>query len=115
MSGNFKKDKMQEKIQFFSLECIRNLPEERLRLMSITKVEISSDFSSAKVFWDTFDSSNIEKIKNSLNFYKGKIRTHVGKGLKIKHTPSLEFFYDNQFAEEQKITQILKDEGHFEN
>ena len=84
-------------------------------LLSITKIEISSDFSSAKVFWDTFDSKNIELIQKSLDSYKGKIRAYVGKGLKIKHTPSLEFIYDNQFAEEQKITQILKNEGHFDN
>ena len=115
MSTSYRKDKLVEKIQFFALECIRKLPEERFRLMSITKIELSSDFSSAKVYWDTFDSSNIEHIQSSLNSYKGKIRGHVGKGLKIKHTPSLEFIYDNQYAEEQKITQILKDEGHFDN
>ena len=112
MSTSFKKTKLEEKIQFFALECLRNLSDQNLMLLSITKVELSPDFSSAKVFWDTFDSEKREVISTSLNSHKGKVRTHIGKGLKIKHTPSIEFLYDSQFDEEQKITEILKSEGH---
>jgi ribosome-binding factor A len=87
MSSSFKKSKLEEKIQFFALECIRNLSDEKLMLFSVTKVELSNDFSSAKLFWDSFDPENREDIKSSLARNKGKIRTHIGRGLKIKHTP----------------------------
>ena len=112
MSTSFKKNKLEEKIQFFALECIRNLSDDKLMLFSVTKVELSNDFSSAKIFWDTFDVNKREDIKSSLFKSKGKIRTHIGRGLKIKHTPQIEFVYDSQYEEEQKITSILKDEGH---
>ena len=112
MSANFKKEKIQEKIQFFALECIRNFSDTRLGLLSITKVELSSDMSSAKIFWDTFDAEKRENITEALSANKGKIRSYIGRGLKIKHTPLIDFFYDNQFDEEQKISQLLKSEGH---
>ena len=112
MFTSFKKNKLEEKIQFFALECIRNFSDEKLMLFSVTKVELSNDFSSAKIFWDTYDQSKREEIKSSLGKSKGKIRTHIGRGLKIKHTPQIEFVYDSQYEEEQKITTILKSEGH---
>ena len=112
MGTNFKKEKIQEKIQYFALECIRNFSDTRLSFLSITKVELSSDMSSAKIFWDTFDAENKKDISEALFVNKGKIRSYIGKGLKIKHTPLIEFLYDNQFDEEQKISELLKSEGH---
>ncbi len=112
MSVSFKKTKLEEKIQYFALECLRNLSDQHLMMLSITKVVLSSDFSSAKIYWDTFSSDQRSTITSSLKNNKGKVRTHIGRGLKIKHTPSIEFIYDSQFEEEQKITDILKSEGH---
>ena len=88
------------------------MSDDNLMLFSVTKVELSNDFSSAKIFWDTFDVNKREDIKSSLLRNKEKSETHIGRGLKIKHTPQIEFVYDSQYEEEQKITNILKDEGH---
>ena len=63
----------------------------------------------AKVYWDTFDSSKRGDAKKAIEGLAGKMRSLLAKNLDVRHTPILEFYYDSQFEDEMKITQLLKD------
>lgn len=85
----------------------REVADPRLTLCSITRVELNPDYSVAEVYWDTFDSSKRGDIKTAIEGLSGKMRTLLAKNLNVRHTPSLTFFYDSQFEDEMKITQLL--------
>jgi ribosome-binding factor A len=112
MSGKtFKKDKFEEKILHEINQIFRTrLSDTRLKFVSITKVELSSDYSEAKVYWDTFDAGKRGDAKAAITSVSGKVRALLAKNLDVRHTPTLEFSYDSQYESENAITSILNDE-----
>ena len=110
MSGDFRKQKTEERIQQIVNTFVKTLSDSRLQFLTITKVELTNDFSRAKIFWDTFDSSKKPEIKEALNLVKGKIRTQLSVNLKMRQAPEINLLYDNQYEEEQKIDEILASE-----
>lgn len=89
----------------------RDLADPRLTMASITRVELTNDYSVAKVYWDTFDSSNRGNIKNAIDGVRTKLRSILARELKVRHTPELNLIYDSQFEDEKKIEDILKNES----
>lgn len=108
--GVSSKDLFQDKIRNeISVMLRREIADPRLTMISITRVELNQDYSVAKVYWDTFDSSKRGDAKKAIDGLKGKMRSLLAKHLDVRHTPILEFYYDSQFEDELKITQLLKD------
>lgn len=109
-SGVSSKDLFQDKIRNeISLMLRREIADPRLTMISVTRVELNQDYSVAKVYWDTFDSSKRGDAKKAIEGLSGKMRSLLAKHLQVRHTPILEFYYDSQFEDEMKITQLLKD------
>lgn len=109
-NGVSSKDLFQDKIRNeISLMLRREIADPRLTMISITRVELNQDYSVAKVYWDTFDASKRGDAKKAIDGLTGKMRSLLAKNLDVRHTPILEFFYDSQFEDELKITQLLKD------
>lgn len=79
--------------------------------ISFTKVELNRDYSQAKVYWDSFREESQSEGDLKLDEAKGKLRSHLAKVLEVRHTPALEFCYDNQFHSEKKIEEILHREA----
>lgn len=110
MSGDFRKQKMEDRIQQITNTFIKTLSDSRLQFVTVTKVELTNDLSRAKIYWDTFDSAKKSEIKDALGRVKGKIRTQLSLNLKIRQAPEISLLYDNQYEEEAKIDEILKKE-----
>jgi ribosome-binding factor A len=87
----------------------REVSDPRLVMCSVTRVELNPDYSTAEVYWDTFDASKRGDIKLAIDGLSGKMRSLLAKNLDVRHTPVLTFLYDSQFEDEMKITQLLKD------
>jgi ribosome-binding factor A len=106
----FKKDKYEERlVNEINGLLRRNVRDDRLKFVSVTKVELSPDYAYAKVFWDTFDSSKRGDAKKAIEQSAGYLRSELAKLLEVRHVPSLSFEYDNQFEEANKIDKLLKD------
>ena len=110
---NFKKTKMEEKVmQGVSALLRMRFSDARLHFVSITKVELTADFSLAHIYWDTFNEQKKADVEEALSGICGKMRSHLATYLKIRHTPHLKFIYDDQFESEKAITNLLQREGH---
>jgi ribosome-binding factor A len=81
--------------------------DPRIGFITLTGVEVSPDYSHAKVFFSSLtdvDPANedgnkkVEAILEGLNAAKGFLRREVGKGLSIYQTPELHFVYDDSVA-----------------
>jgi ribosome-binding factor A len=75
--------------------------------VTITAVEVSNDFSYAKVFFTTTDDR--EHVVRDLNNAAGFFRSLLAERLVIRHTPELKFVFDESIEYGQKIEKIIEE------
>lgn len=84
--------------------------DPRFKNVTITKVELTSDYSYAHLYWDSFDTENRKEYKRALNGVVPKVRSLLSKILDIRRVPEISFHFDAQYESEQKISQLLAEE-----
>lgn len=109
--GNkFSKQKFEEKVRdVINLALRREFADPRLINVSITHVELTQDYSHAKVYWDTFNAAKRGDAKEAIESTASRMRTLLASKMEVKHTPQIHYVYNSQFEDESKITQLLKD------
>ena len=79
-------------------------------LLTISKVEVTSNLRLAKVFISLLNSSNSpDEIINFLKHKRKLIRYHLGNKLNVKFVPDLKFYYDDSLKKAEKIGQLLNE------
>ncbi len=94
---------------------MKGLKDPRVGFVTISRVEITNDLSYAKVYISVLGSdrekaSSLIGLRNSSGF----IRTYLGKALKIRKIPQLNFVLDESLDHAMHIEEILaelKDSG----
>lgn len=84
------------------------IKDPRVTNVSITRVELTPDYSHAKVYWDTYDVQNRGTIKEGMDGLGSTLRSTLAKTMNIRHTPTITLFYDSQFEDERNIEELLK-------
>ncbi len=89
---------------------MKGLKDPRIGFVTISRVEISNDLSFAKVFVSVLGSdrekaASLIGLRNSAGF----IRTYLGKALKIRKIPQLNFLLDESLDHAMHIEEILAD------
>ena len=81
---------------------------EDLRFVTITKVDLSSDLSNAKVYFTTLNEDKNQVIKD-LNRAKKFIRSNLMKRkIEMRVIPELNFVYDESIDYGNKIENIIE-------
>lgn len=94
---------------------MKGLKDPRVGFVTISRVEITNDLSYAKVYISVLGSdrekaSSLIGLRNSSGF----IRIYLGKALKIRKIPQLNFVLDESLDHAMHIEEILaelKDSG----
>ena len=88
--------KVADRIKSLVAEYVEfRLKDERVGFLTITDVRVTGDLQNASVFYTVFGSDEERAATaEALADNKGRIRSHVGKGLGIRLTPTLEFIAD---------------------
>lgn len=87
--------------------------DSKLGFMTVSKVKCSIDLRYAKIYvsiYEESDKAKEEKMK-MLRKRKGLIRGLLGKQIRFKHVPELEFFLDDSLDYAAKIDKLI-DEVH---
>jgi ribosome-binding factor A len=87
----------------------RDLADPRFVMVSVTRVELTQDYSIAKVYWDTYDATKRGDLKKALQGVSSKLRSILAKELNVRHTPELKLKYDSQFEDERNIENLIND------
>jgi ribosome-binding factor A len=87
---------------------INTTHDPRFKFVSISAVEISRDYSYAKVFVTTLDDSKVDDILKALNKAAGFLRYQLAQTVNLRRTPKLHFFYDETIYQGQKISELLQ-------
>lgn len=109
--GNkFSKIKYEEKVRDeINLALRREFADPRLMNVSITHVELTQDYSHAKVYWDTFNAKTRGDAKEAIEATSGRMRKLLANKMQVRHTPEIHYIYNSQFEDANKIDQLLKD------
>ncbi|MBC8575607.1 30S ribosome-binding factor RbfA [Yanshouia hominis] len=100
---------------------LREMKDPRIAeaMLSIVKIDLSSDLSSCQVFVSSMkDLAAAQEAVKVLKNGAGFLRRELGGRLKLRHTPELRFTADNSIehsAEISKILHRLEQEGRHED
>jgi ribosome-binding factor A len=87
---------------------LRQLKDPRLRMATISRVDVSADLRQACVYVSKLGSPT-EQQETLQGFIRaaGFIRGQIGKNLKLRHTPELSFKIDTAIAYGVRISHVL--------
>jgi len=107
--SSYRKEKLEELIKrLVAGLLLKEIKDSRIGFISISRVEISKDYSSANVFFSVLGSEkNIKDSFFGLESAKGFIRKKIGKSLKLRHIPDLKFVYDDSVAEGVNLVNLI--------
>ena len=95
-----------------------SLNDPRLQFVSITRVDLNSDYSQVLAYWDTW-SEDIAPGEAAMNSAKGKLRSllarALGQSFKLKSVPQLLLVRDTQYSDEKRIGQLLDADTEIED
>ena len=109
--GNkFSKLKYEERVRDeINLALRREFSDPRLVNVSVTHVELTQDYSHAKVYWDTFDVNKRGDAKEAIESTAGRMRKMLASKMEVRHTPEIHYIYNSQFEDSNKIDKLLSD------
>jgi ribosome-binding factor A len=88
------------------------LKDPRVGFVTVTAVDTAPDLRQARVFVSVLGTgSERRRSLDGLRSAHGYLQRRVADQLHLRHTPTLEFVYDNTAERAQRIESLLKREG----
>lgn len=86
------------------------LKDPRIGFVTITAVKVTSDLKEAKVYYTTHGSEAEQRdTAEALQASAGRLRSHIGKAMRIRHAPTVQFVFDKSIEEGAKIERLLSE------
>jgi len=88
----------------------REIRDPRVGTVTITAAKVSKDLRHARIYFNLFGGPQDyrKEVLAGLQSATGFIRSRIGKQLKLRFVPALEFFYDESQDEALRIEELLK-------
>ena len=103
--------RINEEIQRELSTLLRTLKDPRLQggLLTITRVDTTSDLRWCKVYVSALDKSQEKEMLKGLKSAAGYLRRELGAAVQLRYTPQLEFNADDSIQHGAHILQMLRD------
>ena len=99
-----------ENVRDALVEVFRHdLKDIQLGFSSITGVDVSPDLSYARVFISGLKEKDTRAVIDALNLAKGKVRHFLSQRIRLRHTPDLDFKYDEAPERGGRIEHLLSE------
>ena len=85
--------------------------DPRVGLLTLTRVKLSADMSTATIFWSPLvvdEQIDIEDISEGLKSAAGFLRGRLAKRLSLRRMPALSFRYDPSLKEGSDTLALLR-------
>lgn len=101
--------RIESEIQRVLSELIaREVKDPRVGNVTITAVSLAADMGVAKVYFTPFASRNpVEEVQVGLTRAGGFLRGEVGRRLRLRHAPRLEFVADDTVDKAAHLTGLI--------
>jgi len=87
---------------------IERMSDSRLELVSVTAVETAPNLRQATVFIDVLGRNDQEDALAALRGAAKRLQSVIGREVRIKYTPTLEFAVDPGIIGGERIDEILR-------
>lgn len=88
---------------------LREVHDPRIRLVTITKVELSRDRAHCKVFWSTLAEGGARTAtQHGLDDARPFLQRRVGAVLRTRITPALQFVFDPSMEGVERVSRLLR-------
>jgi ribosome-binding factor A len=88
-----------------------DLKDPRLGFVTVTRVELAHDLGHARIHVGVLGSeAEREKSMSALRQASGFVRRELGKRLRIRHTPEIDFRYDKGLDATDRVARLLDEE-----
>jgi ribosome-binding factor A len=96
--------------EVLSARITGGLKDPRIGFVTVTAVDTSPDLSHARVFVSVL-GSDLERDQTlaGLESSRGRLQAGIGRELRLKRTPTLEFLEDEALVRGRRITRLLGD------
>lgn len=100
-------DRVAEQVQRELAELIRlELKDPRVRMLTLTGVEVARDYSHAKVHYTSLDGAS-KGLQEGLERASGFLRSQLAHRMKLRITPQLHFVYDASVERGAHLSQLI--------
>ncbi len=100
-------DRIAEQIQRELAELVRlEVKDPRVRMLTLTGVEVARDYSHAKVYYTSLDGAS-KAVQQGLERASGFLRSQVAQRMKLRITPQLHFVYDASVERGAHLSQLI--------
>ncbi|MDD4964197.1 MAG: 30S ribosome-binding factor RbfA [Gallionella sp.] len=107
MSNYDRTDRVGQQMQREIAELVRlQINDPRVKLVTITGVEVARDYSHAKIFFTRLDGKHDEALKG-LEHASGFLRSQLSRSLKLRIMPQLHFVYDSSVENGSYLSQLI--------
>jgi len=87
-----------------------DIRDPRVTAVTITAAKVTKDLRQARIYFTILGgaSDNKATVLAGLKSALGFIRARIGKQLKLRFVPAIEFFYDDSVDEAERIEKLLR-------
>jgi len=98
--------------QVLSDAVAQDLQDPRIGFVTMTSVKTSSDLRHARVYVSVLgDDPQRASTLAGLESARGALQRRLARELRMKHTPTLQFVYDDTLDRAMRLEEILDREG----
>ncbi|MBE6941049.1 MAG: 30S ribosome-binding factor RbfA [Ruminococcaceae bacterium] len=102
-------NRINEEIQKALAELLRNVKDPRVSgtMISITRVETTPDLRFAKIYVSFLEENKAKDALKGLDSAAGYLRRELGAALQLRHTPSLQWAFDDSITYGAKMLKLI--------
>ena len=92
---------------------VGDLKDPRIGFVTITKVAVSDDLRTARVYYSVFGGEDQkEESHQGLESAKGYIKRELGRRVRLKYIPEISFLFDDSLEYSEHIEELLRGVKH---
>lgn len=105
--GYTRTDRIAEQIQREVAQLLRlDVKDPRVRMITLTGVEVTKDYSHAKLFYTALDGENAA-VQQGLERASGYLRSQLAHAMKLRIMPQLHFIYDPSIERGAHLSRLI--------
>lgn len=88
----------------------REVRDPGIGFLTITRVAVTPDLQQARVYYTTMGDEKARKdSRRALQRASPFLRSQIGRRLRLKRVPELDFFFDESIEQHDRIERILQE------